>query len=177
MIFNKLKHYLSIISILLFCMLVLPGLNPLGYFHHSLTPRAAYAECRGFPVTTISSHDPNDKLVSIGYGTHRHILNNESIEYTIRFENDKEAVASAQLVTITDPLSAYLDYSTFELGDMEFSNHRVEVPEGLTYYQTLVDLRPEGNNLLVEIEATFDPFTGVANWTFSAIDPATGEFT
>ncbi|MEW5802680.1 MAG: choice-of-anchor Q domain-containing protein [bacterium] len=106
-----------------------------------------------------------------------HIQPNETLPYTIRFENDKEAVASAQLVTITDPLSPHLDYSTFTLGDMEFSNHHITVPPGLKHYSTRVDLRPEGNNLLVDIEGNFDPSTGMASWTFTAIDPATGEQT
>ncbi len=127
--------------------------------------------------TVQASHDPNDKLISLGFGSFFHILANDTILYTIRFENDKEATASAQLVTIVDPLSPDLDWSTFELGDMEFNNHLIEVPEGRTYYKTLFDLRPEGNNLLVEIEADFNPSTGVASWTFSGIDPDTGEFT
>jgi len=131
----------------------------------------------GGGTTGTRSEDPNEKRISVGVGTLLHILNNETIDYTILFENDPNASASAQLVTITDPLSSDLDWDTFKLGDMEFSNHHIEVPEGLTYYSTQVDLRPEGNDLLVDIEARFDPLSGIATWTFSAIDPDTGEFT
>ncbi|MGA1825186.1 MAG: hypothetical protein ACMUIP_11050 [bacterium] len=175
--FNKFKKYLSIVNMLMFCILVLPGLNPLDLTFNLLLPKTACAKCQEFSVTSITSHDPNDKLIASGYGTHNHILNSDHIDYTIRFENDKKAAASAQLVTITDPLSPDLDWSTFELGDMEFSNHCIEVPAGLTYYTTMVDLRSEGNELLVEIVGHFNPSTGTATWTFSAIDPATGEFT
>jgi len=140
-------------------------------------PHQKYLIRKKYLISSNSSNDPNDKLISVGFSTFCHILNSETIEYTIRYENKKEATAAAQLITVTDPLSPDLDWGTFELGDMEFSNHRVEVPEGLTYYYTLVDLRPEGNNLLVEIEASFDPLYGDATWTFSAIDPDTGELT
>jgi subtilase family serine protease len=123
------------------------------------------------------SHDPNDKLISVGYGTLSHITSDQTIEYTIRFENDKEAEAAAQLITVTDPLSENLDWGTFEVGDMEFSNHHIQVPQGLSYYYTRVDLRPEGNDLFVDIEGSIDPGTGVVTWTFTGIDPETGELT
>lgn len=98
-------------------------------------------------------------------------------KHYFHIENVKEALASTQLITITDPLSDKLDWSTFELGDMHFGHHHIEVPEGLTYYFTRVDLRAEGNYLFVDIEASFDPVTGIAKWTFTAIDPDTGELT
>jgi PKD repeat protein len=51
----------------------------------------------------------------------------------------------------------------------------ISVPAGLQYYHTQVDLRPEGNALLVDVEAKFDIVTGRAAWAFTAIDPAPGE--
>lgn len=176
--YKKIKRLLSTINIILFCMITLPGINPFEFILNIMAPKAAYAiECDPYYIFPISSHDPNDKLLSIGFGTLGYIRIDDTIEYTIRFENDPNALASAQLVKITDPLSSYLDWSTFELGDLEFSNHRIDVPEGLVYYKNMVDLRPEGNNLIVEVEASFNPSTGVAKWVFSAIDPETGEFT
>jgi len=127
--------------------------------------------------TVAGSHDPNDKLTSLGVGSLLHISPDSAITYTIRFENDRKATAAAQLVTITDPLSPLLDWSTFTLGDMEFGSHHISLPPGLTYYSTEVDLRPEGNNLLVKIEASFNPIIGIVTWSFTSIDPATGELT
>ena len=88
----------------------------------------------------------------------------------------KDANASAQLITITDPLSPHLDWNTFELGDIQFGHHIITIPEGLNSYYNRYDLRPFGNYLLVDIEANLDQ-KGNAEWTFSAIDPDTGEFT
>jgi len=128
-------------------------------------------------IPSLGSYDPNDKLISVGYGTFNHIHENQYIEYTIRFENMKDATASAQLITITDPLSLYLDWETFSLLEMQFGSHTISIPENRQYYSTQVDLRNEGNPLLVDIVADFNAKTGFAQWTFSAIDPETGEFT
>jgi len=128
-------------------------------------------------IPSLGSYDPNDKLISVGYGTFNHIHENQYIEYTIRFENMKDATASAQLITVTDPLSLALDWETFSLLDMQFGSHTIPVPEGRQYYTTQVDLRDEGNQLIVKIIADFNAQTGFAQWTFSAIDPETGEFT
>ncbi|MEW5803163.1 MAG: CARDB domain-containing protein [bacterium] len=146
-----------------------------SYFLYLRT--SGYSQVQAYPVSSIGSYDPNLKMSGAGFGPLNHILNTEELEYTIYFENQKEALASAQRVTVTDHLSSNLDWSTFELGAMEFGPHQVEVPAGLNSYSTRIDLRPQGNNLLVDIEADFDPATGLASWTFSAIDPATGEFT
>ena len=124
-----------------------------------------------------SSQDPNDKLVDVGVGEARFVTEEQTLGYTIRFENTSNATASAQLITITDPLNTNLDWNTFELGDIQFGHRTVTVPAGLTFYSTRIDLRPDGNDLLVDIEASFDRDTGVAGWLFTAIDPETGEFT
>ena len=126
---------------------------------------------------TAGDKDPNDKLAPGGFGDGHYIPEGTVLPYTIRFENDPEATASSVLVTVTDQLDADLDWTTFELGDIQFSNHLIDVPEGLTYFETIYDLRPEGNDLLVEIVADFDVNTGQVQWTLTALDPATGELT
>jgi hypothetical protein len=45
---------------------------------------------------------------------------------------------------------------------------------GSSSYATQVDLRP-GRNLLVNVNAAVDPFTGDLTWYFTSIDPATGQ--
>ena len=40
-----------------------------------------------------------------------------------------------------------------------------------------MDLRTEGNELLVDVRGNFDPDAGLAQWTFVGIDPATSELT
>jgi len=127
--------------------------------------------------TPMQSHDPNDKLVDVGVGDERFITEGQSLRYTIRFENQSNATASAQLVTITDPLDERLDWSTLELDAIQFGDRVVEVPSGLQAYDRRVDLRPFGNDLLVDVKARFDRETGRLSWLLEAIDPATGEFT
>ncbi len=119
--------------------------------------------------------DPNDKEGPAGYGDPLYIRENTLLPYTVWFENEPDATASAVLVTVTDQLDDDLDWTTFELGEMQFGDHWISVPSGLTYYQTRIDLRPQGNNLLVDIEGRFNVETGLAEWTFTGIDPATGE--
>ena len=128
-------------------------------------------------VTNNQSGDPNDKLIDVGAGALRHITLDTRIPYTIRFENKPDVPAPAQLINIDDPLPDTLDPSTFEFGDMQFGHHLIEIPPGLMYYYTEVDLRPESNDLIVGIEAEFDPITRVAHWTLTGLDPATGELT
>lgn len=123
------------------------------------------------------SHDPNDKLGPAGYDVFGYIQADSPLPYTVRFENDPEATASAVLVTITDQLDDDVDWATFELGNMQFGDRLIEVPAGLTYYGARVDLRTEGNELLVDVRGNFDPDAGLAQWTFVGIDPATSELT
>ena len=70
----------------------------------------------------------------------------------MQFENDPDAGATipAQEVFITDPLDANLDLTGFEFTGFGFGNRDFDVPPGLTHYETLIDLRPEGESLLVE---------------------------
>ena len=120
------------------------------------------------------AEDIHDKLTSIGTGTLHHILFDRTIEYTIRFENKSTAGASAQYIQIIDPLNDHLLSDTFELKEIAIGNHRIQVPEGHTYYHTRLDLR-DYNNIFLDIEAGLDAITHVARWIFTAIDPNTGE--
>jgi subtilase family serine protease/photosystem II stability/assembly factor-like uncharacterized protein len=121
------------------------------------------------------SENGQDKLTSIGTGTLHHILYDRTIEYTIRFENKSNAGASAQYIQICDPLNAHLMTDSFELKEIVIGKHRIQIPEGHSYYHTRLDLRDYNQNLLLDIEAGLDPATNVARWIFTAIDPDTGE--
>ncbi|MCY2989745.1 MAG: Ig-like domain-containing protein, partial [Planctomycetota bacterium] len=122
------------------------------------------------------SHDPNDKLGPTGFGAERYLSADAVWPYTVRFENDLRATAPAVLVTIRDQLDVNLDWTTFELGDIQFGEHTLSVPPGLTsYHPEPFDLRPFGNNLLVDIDARLDKATGLVQWTLTGLDPATGE--
>jgi hypothetical protein len=120
-------------------------------------PGNTYAKNGSSPSRSL---DPNDKLVAVGSGYLGHIPPNRRIPYTIRFENMADAALGAQLITVTDPLPETLDWASFAFGDMRFSFTDVDVPPGLQHFETEVDLRPEGNRLIVRIVADFDVNTG-----------------
>ncbi|ETR73139.1 MAG: hypothetical protein OMM_07123 [Candidatus Magnetoglobus multicellularis str. Araruama] len=119
--------------------------------------------------------DGQDKLTSIGAGTLHHMLFDRTIEYTIRFENKSHASASAQYIQISDPLSEKLAIDTFELKEITLGDYQIDIPQYHSYYHTRLDLRPSGQDLIVDIEAGIDDATRMARWIFTAIDPATGE--
>jgi len=133
---------------------------------------------QSFPFVIVGSGDPNDKLSPAGAGTQNFVAANTLLlPYTIDFENEVGATAPAQEVQVSDVLDNDLDLSTFELTDIAFGGHVITVPAGLNYYATTVDLRPEGTNLLVKIEAGLNSATRQAYWKFQSIDPVTGALT
>ena len=121
--------------------------------------------------------DPNRKLGPKGFGDSQYMSTKAPFLYRIDFENIPEAQSSAQIVEISDPLDIDLDWTTFSLGEMGFSNHTISVPKGLGYYRTQFDLRPEGTDLIVDIEAGINVGTKEVFWRMVGIDPETGELT
>ena len=122
----------------------------------------------------VAPHDPNDKNGPAGYGDVGYVSANAPMPYTIDFENVSTATAPAQIVTITDQLSSNLDWRTFQLGQIAFGSQVITVPAGRSFFETTIDLRPDGEDLLVQIDAGIDPTTGIVHWTFASIDPDTG---
>lgn len=128
-------------------------------------------------TSTASSWDPNEKVGTAGVGENNCVLSNETIDYTIYFENDAEkATLAAQKVTVYDVLDEAFDLSTFEFTGAEVSNTVIEIPAGLSEYTTLTDLHPN-NNLLLKTDLKLDVDTRTVTAEFSSIDPETGEFT
>lgn len=142
--------------------------------------KAALNSCTGQSEHTmgcVTSGDPNDKTGPNGVGDARYINGKEPIAYSIFFENKPVATAPAQVVTVTDRLdSARVDLDTFALGAIAWGDQRVVPPQGLSSYQTEVDLRP-ATNLIVRIDASLDKQSGVVTWTFTSLDPATRQLT
>jgi RHS repeat-associated protein len=124
------------------------------------------------PTNFLTAFDPNDIIGPAGYGTAGFVPPGEVLPYTVTFENKSTATAPAQVVTVTEQLSGNLDWSTFALGDMGFGANAVTVPAGLASYATSVAV---GATLRVDIAAALDRTTGVVTWTFTSIDPTTGD--
>ena len=122
----------------------------------------------------VRSYDPNDKIAPSGFGEAEFVQAGTSLSYRINFENQAQASAPAQRIVITDVLDSDLDLSTFQLTEIAFANHVITVPLGLDSYQTSVDLRPEGRNVVVQIEVSLDKDTRSLTATLMGIDPSTG---
>ena len=115
----------------------------------------------------LSSWDPNKKV-----GPERLVMADGVVPYTIYFENDpNKATAPAQEVNISDVLDSDLDLSTLELTEIAFGDHVITVPPGRNYYETTVDLRADGVELAVVIEAGLHSTTRTAYWRFRSVDP------
>ena len=122
----------------------------------------------------IGSFDPNLKTGSQGIGELAYISCKEPLLYTISFENQETATAPAQEVIVTDQLDIEkMDLTTLSLRPMTFGDKQVVPPPGRSSFAADVDLRP-GQNLIVRVEASLNPNTGVLSWRFTSIDPATG---
>ena len=120
----------------------------------------------------VQSGDPNDMLAG-GFGPQGWIVGNQTIPYTIDFENMPTAAAPAAQVVITNQLSSNLDWSTFQLQQIYFNNAEIQVPPGLQNYTTQVYVATDPNP--VDVTVAFNPDTGVVTWTMTSIDPVTGQ--
>ncbi|MEM9825059.1 MAG: CARDB domain-containing protein [Planctomycetota bacterium] len=121
------------------------------------------------------SFDPNDILGPDGFGPERWVAATDTLDYTIRFENDPVfATAPAQVVTITQTFDDDLDPRTFRVGDFSIGDLFFEVPENRAFYTERVDLTAT-LGVFVDFVAGVDISTGEAFWELTSIDPATGE--
>jgi RHS repeat-associated protein len=118
--------------------------------------------------------DPNDLIGPAGSGSQHFVGPNQVLAYTILFENVPTASASAQVVQVTEQLDPKLDWTSFQLTSFSFGGYTVAVPPGLSSYQTHVDARATVG-VLVDISAGLDMTTGLLTWTFTSIDPSTGD--
>ncbi len=119
--------------------------------------------------------DPNEKTGPAGYGEQNFVSIDRSLAYRIDFENLESATAPAQVVTISDPLDAAFDWSTFALTEIGFGDELITVPAGKgQYFETIMPYQFDGVAFEVHIEAGVHTDSGQAFANFYTIDPATG---
>lgn len=120
------------------------------------------------------SCDPNEMSGPLGLGdpeTERYVKPGEWMTYTVYFENRADATAAAQEVRVTNPLSEYLDWSTFEMGEVAFNN---QIDLGLSGKRNgTSEAVMKGTNTLVRTQLTLDEKTGTAEWYLRIVDPTT----
>jgi RHS repeat-associated protein len=123
--------------------------------------------------TMIRPIDPNEKTAPLGYGEAHFVPVTAETTYVIYFENQAGATAPAQEILITDQLSADLDWSTFQLGEIVFGRQVVGDLAGMGDSATTTPLRD--SPLVVTVDAGLNEASGQAHWTLRTIDPRTGE--
>lgn len=122
-----------------------------------------------------TSFDPNDIIGPAGAGPGNHIVPENLMPYTIRFENDAElATAPAASVRVTQQLDTDLDWTTFRLGDFGIGDLVVAVPDDVSFFETRLDLIGT-RGVYVDVTAGIDVATGIVYWELTAVDPATGD--
>ena len=121
--------------------------------------------------TIPQSCDPNEMVGPRGIGNERYIQSGDWMTYTVYFENKSDATAAAQEVRVTNPLSQYLDWSTFEMGEVAFNN---QIDLGLSGKQTGAS-EVALNNTAYKVKTTvaLDQTKGEVNWYLRIVDPST----
>ena len=117
------------------------------------------------------SWDPNEMIGPFGSGEARLVKPGDVLTYTVYFENKADAEAAAQEVRVTNPLSEWLDWSTFEMGEVAFNN---QVDLGLGGKSGGVsEATMNGTNFLVRTEVQCDTVRGAVDWYLRIVDPTT----
>jgi hypothetical protein len=127
------------------------------------------------PTRSATSVDPNDKIGPRGAGKEGYIGVHEPLQYTIYFENLKNATAHAAEITISDRLDlARIDTESLTMGTVQFGNIKYIPPAGKKDINVDIDLRPE-KEIIARITSKVDHDTGLVIWNIKAIDPYTGQ--
>jgi YD repeat-containing protein len=127
-----------------------------------------------FSGRSVGSMDPNELIGPAGHGTANFMGLASSFGYRIDFENDPEALAPAQIVTITHDVNDKLDRATYSLTALGFGDVVIPVPANDGNFFTTVDLVQDEVEMEVEIDASYNPATGRMVVRFTTIDKATG---
>ena len=116
----------------------------------------------------VCSYDPNDKTVyPFGEGTEKYTLMNETLRYTIRFQNTGNDTAFN--ITVKDTLSPYLDVSSFQLlASSHPVNTNLKASGALLFRFDNIMLPDSGRNMDLSqgyITYSIKPKAGLANHT------------
>jgi hypothetical protein len=118
--------------------------------------------------------DPNTISGPTGFGSANFVSVAQPLSYQIDFENEPTASLPAQQVTVTEQLDTNLNWQSFRLGNFGFGGTTYTVPANTAFYTTQLNLAQQ-DGFDVDVTGTIDESTGVATWTFTTIDPATGQ--
>jgi len=103
-------------------------------------------DAQGFIISVLGSRDPNDKFGSPGFGDSRYVLPNKKMNYVVQFQNIPTATLMSDTIWIVDTLSEYLDFATFQWGEIYPGNG----PDSIRPYFV--------------VDTVFDAENGIAYW-------------
>ena len=116
------------------------------------------------------SCDPNEMVGEEGVGEARYVKPGQELTYTIYFENKAGFdIADAQEVKVTNPLSEWLDWSTFEMREVAFNNQCDVNLDRLANGTSEVQMN--GTNKYVRTTVECDAGNGVVTWYMRVYDP------
>jgi len=125
-------------------------------------------------IPILHAFDPNDIIGPTGYSDPRWISPNQTLDYTIRFENDPDfATGPALVVRINHPLDSNINLNTLRLSDFGFGDFLFQVPPNSTFYQETLDIS-DSLGVAVSVTAGIDVTRREAFWIFESLDPVTG---
>jgi hypothetical protein len=118
--------------------------------------------------------DPNYKAGPVGDGSLDQFVSGlMALSYTVGFENEPTATLPAAQVVVTDQLDpTKVDLSTLTLGSITFGTNVINLPSGTNIYNTNFKLN---SSLDVRVAGSLDATSGLLKWTFTSIDPSTGQ--
>ena len=166
------------------------GNQPLGLAQcmafKELSPDCIPDEPEGGSSNPQPPSDPNDIYGPLSVAGSKFIVDSLArVNYTIEFENDTTfATAAAHTIVIKDTLdSKYFDLKAFtptgvRIGSREvFLNEAdVVINNDKTTFVKTIDMRPE-INAIAQVEGSYHQTKGIAQWTFTSLDPMTMEST
>lgn len=134
----------------------------------------------GIDIEVLRSSDPNEIIGTTGYlaiigeDTIRWVSADQSLPYTIYFENDPDfATAAAQRVEVRHQIHPLVNLATFGIGTFGFGEHVFAVEGSPANYQQRLDLT-DAMGIYVDVVAGVDVVHNEVFWIFQSIDPQTG---
>jgi RHS repeat-associated protein len=118
--------------------------------------------------------DPNSLTGPASFGTSHFISGTQTLPYTIAFTNEHDADIPVQQLVVTEQLDPNLDWTTFQVSDFNISGTTYHVPANSGSYSTRLDLTTT-LGIYLDVTAGINLTTGVVTWTFTSIDPKTGD--
>ena len=117
------------------------------------------------------TRDPNEVVGPLGVGKERYVKPGESMEYFVYFENASDVDGTVLDIYVTNPLSEWLDWGSFEMGELVFNNQIDHGLEGVQNGST--EVPQNGTSYFVKNSVALDKASGVVKVELHIFDKTT----